>query len=421
MAASSAVSALEASGVPAGGKVIVLEKMPRVGRKIMITGKGRCNFSNLKNWNEFSGYICSNAKFPKNAFMSMPPARLQEWFESHGCEAVLERGDRLFPASGTATTIVDTLVSAASGAEIITGAEVSSVEACGSEGFHLTTSDGREFSCAKLIITTGGLSYPATGSTGDGYSFARALGHKITQTFPTLTALVPRGYKVVSGPSSSLKGHISRNEPLSALGEALNGVNLENVELTLNVDGNEADIQFGDLSFTDGGLEGPIGYKVSRKAVKAMLNGGKVSVTIDLKPSLTYEKLVGKITSLFNNSSSRGPKTNKPDRVLESLLPKEVAKAFVASTGLDHFTPERLAKTLKAWQIPIEGYVGYERAVVTAGGVSLDEVLPKTLESRLVPGLYFAGEVLDIDALTGGYNLQLAFCTGHLAGESAAK
>ncbi|MCF0173912.1 MAG: aminoacetone oxidase family FAD-binding enzyme [Bacteroidales bacterium] len=397
-----------------GANVILLEKMPKVGRKIMITGKGRCNLTNLKDWNAFSGYIASNAKFPKNAFMSFTPATLKDWFESEGMETILERGDRVFPASGSAASVVDTLVKACqkSGVEIITGAEVSATSCCG-DGFKIETTSGEEYSCLKLIIATGGLSYPATGSTGDGYAFAKSMGHKITQTFPSLTALVPRGYKMRTLKPES-KCHISRSEAMTAFGQALCGNDLENVQLSLFVDGVEADSQFGDLSFTDGGLEGAIGFKVSRKAVKSLINGSKVSVSIDLKPSVTQEKLTGRIVSLFEDGS-------KPEKVLSALIPRNLIKPFIMSTGLDHFTPERLSRTLKSWTLPIEGYVGYERAVVTAGGICLDEVFSKTLESRLVKNLYFAGEVLDIDAHTGGFNLQLAFCTGHLAGLSAAK
>ena len=191
MAAYAAASTLVRSG--AAAQVTVLEKMPRVARKIMISGKGRCNFTNVKAWNEFSGHIRSKPNFVRSAFHALPPEALVSFFEGFGMKGVVERGDRAFPASHRSSDVVDTLVSACHGAgvKIECSSEVSSVERSG-DGFRVLLSDGREYLCPKLIVATGGLSYPGTGSTGDGYRWAAEIGHRITPTFPSLTALVPK-------------------------------------------------------------------------------------------------------------------------------------------------------------------------------------------------------------------------------------
>ena len=199
---------------------------------------------------------------------------------------------------------------------------------------------------------------------------------------------------------------------------------MKNVNLTLTIDGNDVQEEFGDLNFTDGGLEGPIGFKISRRCVNAIINGSKVSVSIDLKPAVEYEDLYSRIGKLWDEVSKDRRNSNKlyKDRfriMLTKVMPMSLIPAFLKYfPNADHKT---LAKALKKWKMEIDGYVGYERCVITAGGVSLDEITPKTLESKMVPGLYFAGEVLDLDADTGGYNLQTAFSTGYLAGISAAK
>ncbi len=417
MAAAGAAGTLASNGIP--GKVIVLEKMARPGRKIMITGKGRCNFTNVKPWNEFSRHIHPKPNFLKPSFYNLTSDKVLEFMERHGMEAVVERGDRAFPASHLASDVVDTLVRAAegAGAEIHCGKEVREISH--ESGFRIKTADGTEYSCHKLIISTGGLSYPKTGSTGDGYGWAKSMGHTIRPLFPSLTAIVPKGYKL-----DDSKGHINRSIPLTEIGSALCGNQLKNVGLSILIDGNEADNEFGDLDFTDGGLEGPIGFKVSRKCVNAIVNGSKVTAVLDMKPAVEIEDLTVRIGTLWNEISNDRRNSQKlyKDRykiLLTKVLPMSLISAFTKlNPNVDHKT---LAKTLKSWKFEIAGFVGYERCVITAGGVSLEEVTAKTLESKLVPGLYFAGEVLDLDADTGGYNLQTAFCTGYLAGISSAK
>lgn len=422
MAAAGAAERFAADGSDA--KVLVLEKMARPGRKIMITGKGRCNFTNVKPWNEFSGHIHPKPNFLKHSFYNLTSEAMLGFLESNGTETVVERGDRAFPASHLASDIVDALVRAAesAGAEIHCSKEVSEISR-NEDNFRIICSDGSLYHCNKLIICTGGLSYPKTGSTGDGYMWARDFGHTVKTLFPSLTAIVPRGYKE-DAPAGDMKGHISRNTILTETGESLCGNQLKNVNLSLYIDGNLAQEEFGDLDFTDGGIEGPIGFKVSRRCVNAIVNGSKAYVVIDLKPAVEIEDLTVRIGCLWNEISKDKRNANKlyKDRfriLLTKVLPMSLIPGFSKlNPGADHKT---LAKALKNWKFEIAGFVGYERCVITAGGISLDEITAKTLESKLIPGLYFAGEVLDLDADTGGYNLQTAFSTGYLAGISAAK
>lgn len=424
MAAAGAAETFKANGI--GGKVIVLEKMSRPGRKIMITGKGRCNFTNAKPWNEFSGHVHPKPNFLKPAFYNLTSDRMIDFLQSHGMEAVVERGDRAFPASHLASDVVDALVRAAeqAGAEILCGKEVKEISH--EDGFYISCSDGSSYKCRRLIICTGGLSYPKTGSTGDGYSWAESMGHTVRPLFPSLTAIVPKGYKDdrIKKNGKELKGHIDRSTPLTETGQSLCGNQLKNVGLSLIIDGNTAQEEFGDMDFTDGGLEGPIGFKISRKCVNALINGSKVQIVMDLKPAVEQEDLAVRINTLWNEVSKDKRNANRlyKDRfriLLSKVMPISLIPAFTnMNPGVDHKT---LAKALKGWKMTIDGFVGYERCVVTAGGVSQDDIAPKTMESKVIPGLYFAGEVLDLDADTGGYNLQTAFSTGYLAGISAAK
>ena len=430
MAAVGAAGHCSSKGMDA--KIIVLEKIGRPGSKIMITGKGRCNFTNLKNWNEFSEHIHPKPGFLKSAFYNLTSEKMIDFLAEQGMESVVERGDRAFPASHLASDVVDALLRAAegAGAEVLCGKEVDKVSRTGQAGvddFQVNCTDGSCYVCSKLIICTGGLSYPKTGSTGDGYGWAKDMGHSLRPLFPSLTAIVPSGYKdiTISGKGSEVgKGHIDRSTPLSETGNMLCGNQLKNVGLSIIIDGNTAAEEFGDLDFTDGGLEGPIGFKVSRKCVNALMNGSRVQAIIDMKPAVEIEDLQARIAALWNEIAKDKRSANKlyKDRfkiLLTKVLPMQLIPGFVKmNPNADH---KSLAKALKGWKMDMEGYVGYERCVVTAGGVSQDEMTPKTLESRLVPGLYFAGEILDLDGDTGGYNLQIAFSTGYLAGSSAAR
>lgn len=420
------MAAAGAAGTGRTERVIVLEKMARPGRKIMITGKGRCNFTNVKPWNEFQQHIHPKPNFLKPSFYNLTSEKMLDFLQDNGLSCVVERGDRAFPESHLASDVVDALVRAAegAGAEVMCGKEVKEILRA-DEGFHVVCADGSGYDCRRLIICTGGLSYPKTGSTGDGYAWAEETGHRLRPLFPSLTALVPKGYKDTTAYNGAeLKGHIDRSTPLSEVGKALCGNQLKNVGLSLHIDGNEVQNEFGDLDFTDGGIEGPIGFKVSRKCVNAVTNGSKAHIFIDLKPAVDMEDLSVRMGVLWNEVLKDKRSANKQYKekfkvLLTKIMPMSLIPAFLKFfPNTDHKT---LAKALKSWKMEVEGFVGYERCVVTAGGVNTEDVTPKTLESRLVSGLYFAGEVLDLDADTGGYNLQTAFSTGYLAGQSAAK
>ncbi|MCQ2141981.1 MAG: aminoacetone oxidase family FAD-binding enzyme [Bacteroidales bacterium] len=322
--------------------VLLLEKMPRPGRKIMITGKGRCNFTNLKDWNEFSQHIRSKSNFVKPSFYNFTSQDAVSFFEGYGMPTVVERGDRAYPASYHASDAVDTLVLAAQryGVKLVTDCEVQSIASSADSGstatgqpvgfgFTLETSQGH-FSCRRLIIATGGLSYPGTGSTGDGYRWATDLGHKIQPLFPSLTALVPKGYKDTSAHSEqtapSLKGHLHRSLPLTEYGQMLCGNQLKNVGVASIIEGTEADEEFGDIDFTDGGIEGPIGFQLSRKCVKAITNGSRVSIRVDLKSGVSLEEVTERVKQLWNDISKDPRSRNLKDRekcriLLGKLMP----------------------------------------------------------------------------------------------------
>lgn len=439
MAAYGAAMQARLGGLPL--TVTVLEKMPRPGRKIMITGKGRCNFTNVKPWNDFSTHISSGSRFVKNAFYNFDCNAVLDFFESQGVKTVVERGDRAYPASYKSSDIVDALVRAClgEGVKIATGTEVSGINI--DNGFiidALEAAGPARWKCSRLIISTGGLSYPGTGSTGDGYTWARSFGHTVTPLFPSLTALVPAGYKTDVVPDASMKGHIDRSFPLSETGSKLRGIHLENIAVSVSAAGGGLIAEeFGEADFTDGGIEGAAIFRLSRKCVKAMLNGARLSLKIDLKPAVSSEDLLERVRSLWKEADkpSRRPMREKDKcmMILRNLLPAEMIPAFldchprimtlqrISKTQTKLWVNlENIVKALKDWEMDIDGYVGYERCVVTAGGVSTDEVSPKTMESKKCPGLYLCGEVLDIDSDTGGYNLQTAFSTGMLAGQSAA-
>lgn len=377
-------------------QVVLLEKMHRCGLKIGITGKGRCNITNTKPWEEFSTHIHPKNIFLKNAFYGMSNSATLDFFNSIGLPTVIERGDRAFPQSMKALDVVSVLERhiLKGGIEMRKNSPVAGI-------FHKEEGEGALFEirldgsdsllARKVIITTGGLSYPTTGSTGDGYVFARSLGHRISPCFPSLTALVPRNYR-----------------------EEYHGISLKNVSVQLIVNGDVVQEEFGDLDFTNGGIEGPIGFKVSRKGVHSLINGQKVLLRLDMKPAVSVSQLKERIVRETVQGGCKGLR-----QLLPKLLPARLVPLFMAENR--DLTLENLPARLKGWDFAIAGNVGYERCVVTAGGVSLAEVSQKTMESKLVKGAYFAGELLDLDGDTGGYNLQIAFSTGALAAVSAAK
>lgn len=375
------MAAIQAAGILGdGSRVVLFDKNERLGRKIYLTGKGRCNLTNRRGWEEFSLHIHPNQRFLQQAFRAFSNEDVIRFFEELGVPTVTLQGQRVYPASLIAGDVARALERR--------------VQELGIEVRYTTTvgSLAELDAYAAVIIATGGKSYPVTGSTGDGYRFAQEAGHTVTAVFPSETALLPRGY-----------------DP------GLPGLEMKNVGLQLYIDRTLVESEQGDFNFTDDGLESGIAYHLSRRAVWALCNGQKVDIILDLKPALTLEKLEARIAR--ESASAPRPSRLDPDS-LRSFLPKPLVAPFRRANP--DLSLENLAKRLKSWSFPIVDYKGFERAVVTAGGVSLKEIVPKTMASRLRPGLYFCGEVLDLDGDTGGYNLQIAFSTGALAGANAA-
>lgn len=357
-------------------QVTLYEKNDRLGRKLCLTGKGRCNITNMRPWQEFAPHIHPNQEFLKHAFRAFSNEAVRDFFEQLGVPTTVEQGQRLFPQSMRATDVAQAMERRVRelGVKVV-NRPVESIMALLEENV--------------VILATGGKSYPITGSTGDGYAMAAETGHTISRTFPSLTALMPAGYN-----------------------RSLEGLELKNVALHLYVDKTKVQSEEGEISFTNDGIEGALGYRVSRRAVWALVNGQKVELSLDLKPGLTLDKLEARIAREAGDGRLGW-------RILRGLMPDQLIDPFRKANP--DLNAANLAARLKDWRFRIETWKGYERAVVTAGGVSLKEIVPKTMASRIAEGLYFAGEVIDIDGDTGGYNLQVAFSTGALAGVSAAK
>lgn len=392
---------LMAAGVAAAGgeNVLLLEKMEKVGRKIRITGKGRCNITNNKTKEEFLAKVRSGAEFLEPSFTDFSNIDTVNLFEKIGLKTTLERGGRLFPYSGDAWDVVRALEGwcIKSGAEIVCGGEVSAVEAA--DG-HVTgvVVNGEKIEALKVIIATGGFSYPSTGSTGDGCRFAHNLGHTIV---PVRPSLVP--FEIAYNGLQGLKGLI-----------------LKNIELSLFADDQAVDKEAGEVEFFQFGIGGASTFKLSRKGVDAVDSGAEVEFRIDLKPALSETKLVGRF---MRETEADGRLTVA--LLLRKLMPSPVIPLVVSQLSVSSnvlvskLSQEELSaivRVIKAVRLPVIDHRGFREAVVTAGGVELTEVEPKTMESKIVKGLFFAGEVLDLDADTGGYNLQIAFTTGHAAG-----
>ena len=398
---------LMAAGTAArtGKKVLLLEKMEKPARKIRITGKGRCNLTNARPVEEFAENVRTNGEWLHVAMSEFTNRATMRFFERMGVKLVTERGERVFPASGKAADIANALEFYCRDYEV-------DIQ-CNSRVTEILVSDGkvyglkymnkrgyqRKIEVENVIIATGGVSYPGTGSTGDGYAFADRVGHKIEDIRPSLTPL-------------------KSNHPQM---EYINNVWLKNINARLVIDGELVREEFGEMSFSDRGLEGAVILRLSRDAVDALLDEKSVKIELDLKPALTDEILRERI--------KREVAEMQPEdffaELVRRLVPKPLvvpickeldvhSRLYISKVSDKEF--ERLIKVLKGWSFPISDYAPFEYAVVTAGGVSCSEVNEYTMESLKIKGMYFAGEVLDVDANTGGYNLQIAFSTGHLAG-----
>ena len=389
-----------------GKQVLLMEKMEKAGRKIRISGKGRCNLTNARPPEEFREAIRVNADFFDVAFAEFNNKATIRLFERLGVKLDIERGQRVFPHSGKAWDIANALADycADNGVTFMYDTRVNGILTSNGKVYGVTYINKRGFErkeeAPAVIIATGGVSYPATGSTGDGYLFADDLGHTVTEVRPSLTPL--------------RTSHPQR--------KFLDGLLLRNVRAQLVVDGEVVREEFGEIGFSERGIEGAVALRLSRDAVDALIDERKVKIVLDMKPALDEETLFDRI--------KREIAEMQPEEFFAELLRKLVPKNLVVPIAreLDVHSKNyirkvtdaeinRLIKVLKGMVFPITDYAPFEYAVVTAGGVCCDEVNKYTMESLKVGGLYFAGEVLDLDANTGGYNMQIAFSTGRLAGQ----
>lgn len=386
-----------------GAQVLVLEKMKRPGRKICITGKGRCNITNVADLPDFLDHFDHSGKFLRQPFSRYFSGELLDFLKIRGLALVTERGGRVFPASGKAPDVLRVFLEWCEelGVTIKTTTTVKSLKIKDGKLIGVNTNNG-SYNADAVIMTTGGTSYPATGSSGDGYPLAQQAGHKIIEPRPALVPLE------TSGIDSSTFSELS----------------LRNIQATLYANGKQIASQFGELTFMKFGVSGPVVLKMSKYAVFELHKKKTVHLILDLKPALDEFKLDQRLVRDINRRGSEPVKD-----FMRGLLPKPLIPEFSKLSGLnlnkktaEITSVERkdLVQYLKCWKINISGHRPFEEAIITAGGVDLKDVDPRTMESTLVKNLYFAGEVLDIQADTGGYNLQAAFSTGWLAGVSAA-
>ena len=387
-----------------GAETLLLEKMSRPGRKLCITGKGRCNLTNVAPLPDFITHYGRNGRFLRQPFSRFFAADLIALLHDLDVPTVTERGGRVFPASGRAADVVDALVRGGErqGMTLRTGSPVEGLLLEGQQVVGVQVSSGRNLHADGVIIATGGASYPATGSTGDGYRLAASAGHTIV---PIRPALVPL----------ETSGNIARK---------LQGLSLRNVTVRVMVDQKKQAEAFGEMLFTHFGVSGPIILTLSRQIVDALRDGRSVSLSIDLKPALDDRMLDGRLLRDMDGQGKQQFRTLLKGLVPRKLIPVACDLAAIPpSREVHQITAQeraRLRTWLKDFRLTVSRHRPFEEAVVTAGGVDTAEVDPRTMASRLVTGLFFAGEILDVDGDTGGYNLQAAFSTGWLAGRSAA-
>lgn len=383
-------------------EITVIEKNDRPARKLMITGKGRCNVTNNCGVDTLIANVPKNGKFLFSAFSSFDSSDTMRLFESLGVPLKTERGNRVFPVSDKAVDIVDALVGAVkkSGVRLVRGKAEKIIVSDGAVT-GVKTENGEIYPADSVILATGGMSYPLTGSTGDGYKMARELSHTVTELKPSLVPLTVH------------EGFCSR----------LAGLTLKNVTLSVFEEGKKKPVfsEQGEMLFTHFGISGPLTLSASAHMRKM----GKTAYTayIDLKPALSAEQLDSRILRDFE-----GEKNKDFANSLDKLLPKSIIPVIIALSGIppalkvNQITREMrgaLGGVIKALPLHITGFRPIEEAIITGGGISVKEINPSTMESKLVKGLYFAGEIIDADAYTGGFNLQIAFSTGFMAGKNA--
>lgn len=384
-----------------GNEVHVFEKNEKNGKKLFITGKGRCNITNASDIENHFANIMRNSKFLYSAYHCLDSYGVCTMIESAGVETKIERGNRVFPLSDKSSDVIYALnkMMRDIGVNIHLKSEIVSVSK-ENENIILKEKNGKKHIGDACIIATGGISYPVTGSTGDGYKFAEKIGHTITERYPSL---VPFNIK-------------------EEFCKELQGLSLKNVELKIQDEtGKQYYSEMGEMLFTHFGISGPLVLSASGH-ISDKLKEHQFISKIDLKPALSNEALDKRILKDFEENINRNFNNS-----LDKLLPKKLIPVIVELSGINQYKKvheitkeerENLVKLIKELKMSISGARGYNEAIITKGGVSVKDINPKTMESKIVPGIYFAGEVLDIDALTGGYNLQVAWSTGYLAGSS---
>lgn len=385
-----------------GAQVTLLERCEKLGRKVYITGKGRCNVTNDCTIDEFMQEVPRNPRFLYSALSCLSPQDMIRLLEDNGCPTVTQRGRRVFPATEKASDVTRTLEAMLRrlGVTLRFNTRVSQILAQDDRVTGVLTEDGREFAADAVILATGGLSYPGTGSTGDGYALAEQLGHTTTPRRASLSGVVT----AVDWPAQ------------------LQGLALKNVTITLRRGKKVLYEELGEMLFTHFGVSGPIVLELSCHLPEDF---AQAEVKLNLKPGLTAEQLDARLVRELDAQSRKQLRT-----AMGALLPARFAEIFPELCGVDgtkicgqitREEREAIARNLQALPLPVKGLRPIAEAIVTRGGVSVKEIIPATMESKLCSGLYFAGEVIDVDAHTGGYNLQIAWSTGALAGQSAAE
>lgn len=380
-----------------GNKVTLLEKNEKLGKKLYITGKGRCNITNNSSIEDFFDNIVTNKEFLYSSFYSFSNINIIKLLESYGLESKVERGNRVFPITDKSSDVIKAMEAFLNHKDvnILLNSNVKSIDTK-EEGFLIRLNDRVEHYFDKVILATGGQSYPFTGSTGDGYTFAEKFGHKIVKAKP---ALVPIELKENWLPS-------------------LQGLTLKNVTLQAKFKNQIICEEFGEMLFTHFGISGPIVLTLSSQLNKYPFE--KILLFLDLKPALSMEKLDKRILRDFHIHNNKEIKNALVDLLPKKIIPIVLEKASIESTKFVHqITKEerhRLSTTLKNFPLSFSGLRPIRQAIVTSGGISTEEIDPSTMESKLQKGLFFAGEIIDVDGLTGGFNLQIAYSTGYLAG-----
>ena len=381
-----------------GNDVTILEKMNSLGKKLCITGKGRCNITSSLPIEEFIKNTPGNGKFLYSAFQNFNNQDIINLLKEQGLKTKEERGNRIFPVTDRASDVLDALIKKLKkqSVKIITNCKVDEILAENDRVIGVKVQN-KIYEADKIILATGGKSYPTTGSTGDGYKFAKKLGHTIIEPKPSLVALETRGQSI-------------------EICQKLQGLTLKNVGIKFVKDNKAIYEDFGEMLFTHFGVSGPTILSGSAHLVRTNIEN--VKLIIDLKPALSEEKLEERILRDFESEKNKDFKNS-----LDQLLPKKLIPVVVEMMNIDKKVNEvtkverkKLVEILKKLTIEISGFRPVEEAIITAGGVSVKEINPKTMESKLVKGLYFAGEIIDVDSYTGGFNLQIAYSTGYTAG-----